>query len=115
MEYDRTGPHSTQSKRLKEGDINRHIISPSQRMETTILLSHARIFNKDTHAEEIRTDSYKIDWRGEAARIVHGQKDQGRDILGIPKTEMKRVVNQLSIQMERQFKQKFKNINVRVG
>jgi len=70
---------------------------------------------KALHDDEIRSDGYKLTWKGEAGRIVKGNKERGRDILGVPEEELKRVVDQVNIQFEKHLKLNLKDINITVG
>ena len=78
---------------------------------------------KATHAYDEDTNSYRIGWdenrdkkfKTENVQIVQGQKKQGRDILGVPDSEMEKVVNQLGNFTEKLINKIVKNVNIRVG
>ena len=64
---------------------------------------------------DIDSDSYKLNWTGEPALIVQGNKERGRNILGVPKSEINKIVKILGKETEKQFRKKLKDITVRVG
>lgn len=58
---------------------------------------------------------YGLGWTGEAAKIVHGNKDQGRDILGVPKDEIKWVTKKLMQCLDKDMQKTMKDINITIG
>jgi len=67
----------------------------------------------------IKPQSYKLGWRGEAAAIVEGNADRikkKRDIINdIPDDEMNKVVRMLANAIEKQHRKHLKNIKVVAG
>ena len=64
---------------------------------------------------QITKHQYGLGWSGEAAKIVHGNKDRGRDVLGVPKDEIKWVVKKLMPCLDKHMQKTMKNINITIG
>lgn len=77
--------------------------------------------NKATHVYDFRSDGYRIGWHTNRTdnvqnnKIVEGQKEQGRDILGCPESEMKKVANEVERQFEKHLKLTLKDVSITVG
>ena len=60
------------------------------------------------------TDYYEIGWDGNDTEIVDWNSEKGRDNVGVPDSEMNKIVNKFGLAVDIQWA-KVKNVNVKVG
>ena len=117
-------PYSEKYRELKAGDFKRKRDGKRYKGFEGIPLStqtsppNFRLTGKTmTNFKPLQADKtkYGLGWTGEAAKIVSGNKDQGRDVLGVPKDEMKWVLKKLMPCFDKHMQLTMKDINITIG